>query len=347
MEWVETTGRTIDDAKEAALDDLGVDESDAEFEVVEEPRAGLFGRLRSEARVRARVRPTAPRAKEDRRDRRRRGRAATGATGTGGTGADAATDGTYKSADADGDAATRPVPDSDRAAPAADLARPAEGNEPPPAAVASDGQTDGTTRARRRRRRGRRPSTEASTVTSGANRDQASANSTDMEVEDVEGAEKTVVPLEEQGRVAQEFLSHLTAEFGVDATVAVIRPDEDTVDLQLEGSDLGLLIGPKGTTLLAIQDLTRTAVLHKTGASNGRIHVDVGGYRRKRMDALVRFAQQVATTVQQSGQRTVLEPMSAADRKVVHDAITGIEGVSTLSEGEEPRRRVVVVPADR
>lgn len=75
MEWVETTGRTIEDAKEAALDQLGVDESDAEFEVVEEPRAGLFGRLRNEARVRARVRPTAPRAKDDRRDRRRRGRA--------------------------------------------------------------------------------------------------------------------------------------------------------------------------------------------------------------------------------------------------------------------------------
>ena len=75
MEWVETTGRTVEDAKEAALDQLGVDESDAEFEVVEEARAGLFGRLRGEARVRARVRPTAPRAKDDRRDRRRRARA--------------------------------------------------------------------------------------------------------------------------------------------------------------------------------------------------------------------------------------------------------------------------------
>ena len=81
MEWVETTGRTIEDAKEAALDELGVDESDAEFEVLEEARAGLFGRLRSEARVRARVRPTAPRAKEDRRDRRRRNRASGEETG--------------------------------------------------------------------------------------------------------------------------------------------------------------------------------------------------------------------------------------------------------------------------
>src|ERR1700722_6390337 len=72
MEWVETTGRTVEEAKDAALDQLGVDEQDAEFEIVEEPKFGLFGRLRAEARVRARVRPTTPRPKDDRRDRRKR-----------------------------------------------------------------------------------------------------------------------------------------------------------------------------------------------------------------------------------------------------------------------------------
>src|SRR5215218_9049 len=70
MEWVETTGKTIEEAKDAALDQLGVDEQDAEFEVVEEPKTGLFGRTRGEARVRARVRPTQPRPKVERRDRR-------------------------------------------------------------------------------------------------------------------------------------------------------------------------------------------------------------------------------------------------------------------------------------
>ena len=60
MEWVETTGRSIDEAKEAALDRLGVDEPDAEFEIVEEAKAGLFGRVRREARVRARIKPTRP-----------------------------------------------------------------------------------------------------------------------------------------------------------------------------------------------------------------------------------------------------------------------------------------------
>src|SRR5437588_5869993 len=71
MEWVETTGRTVAEAKDAALDQLGVDEHDAEFEVLEEPKSGLFGRLRSEARVRARVVPTEPRPKVERRERRR------------------------------------------------------------------------------------------------------------------------------------------------------------------------------------------------------------------------------------------------------------------------------------
>ncbi|MDQ3896403.1 MAG: Jag N-terminal domain-containing protein, partial [Actinomycetota bacterium] len=71
MEWVEVTGKTIEEAKDGALDQLGVDESEAEFEVVQEPKAGLFGRLRAEARVRARVKPTAVRPKIDRSGRRR------------------------------------------------------------------------------------------------------------------------------------------------------------------------------------------------------------------------------------------------------------------------------------
>ena len=83
MEWVETTGRTLEEAKDAALDELGVDEQDAEFEVLEEPRRGLFGILGAEARVRARVRPTAPRAKDDRRRRRGRDRSREARTGNG------------------------------------------------------------------------------------------------------------------------------------------------------------------------------------------------------------------------------------------------------------------------
>jgi spoIIIJ-associated protein len=150
--------------------------------------------------------------------------------------------------------------------------------------------------------------------------------------------------MDRQGEVAAEFLKQLATEFGLEANLSVTRPDEETVELQLSGSDLGILIGPKGATLLAVQNLTRTVVFNETGGNNGHINVDVGGYRQKRTEALARFAQQVAEQVRSSGTRTPLEPMSAVDRKVVHDTISGIDGVSTISEGEEPRRRVVVLP---
>jgi spoIIIJ-associated protein len=140
-------------------------------------------------------------------------------------------------------------------------------------------------------------------------------------------------------------LTQLTAEFGLHASVSTARVDDDTLEIQMTGSDLGLLIGPKGATLTAIQNLARTVVHYETGANNGHINIDVGGYRQKRTEALIRFAHQVAAKVKQSGARTALEPMSAIDRKVVHDAVSEIDGVSTVSEGEEPRRRVVVIPS--
>jgi spoIIIJ-associated protein len=152
------------------------------------------------------------------------------------------------------------------------------------------------------------------------------------------------VPLEEQGEVAREFLAGLIQEFGLTAQVVATVGEEDTVDVDITGEGLGLLIGPKGATLLALQDLTRSAVQQKTSAGNGRIHVDVSGYRQKRSEALARFANEVAETVKSSGVRQALEPMSAVDRKVIHDALTDVEGVSTISEGEDARRRVVIVP---
>jgi spoIIIJ-associated protein len=154
------------------------------------------------------------------------------------------------------------------------------------------------------------------------------------------------VALEEQAKVAKEFLVELTAEFGMNATVTVNQVDDDeTVEIDLTGSDLGLLIGPKGATLLAIQNLTRTYVHYRTGANNGHVNVDVGGYRQKRTEALVRFAQEVAERVKQTGARTAMEPMSAVDRKVIHDTLGEVDGVMTVSEGEDPRRRVIVLPA--
>jgi spoIIIJ-associated protein len=144
---------------------------------------------------------------------------------------------------------------------------------------------------------------------------------------------------------AETFLRNLLDAFGVAGRIETVRNDDDSREVRVTGEDLGLLVGPKGATIEAVQELTRLAARRDTpGRSELRLRVDIGGYRERRRAALVRFAQQLADDVRASGVPKVLEPMSSPDRKVVHDALTGVEGVSTLSEGEEPRRRVVIVP---
>ena len=162
---------------------------------------------------------------------------------------------------------------------------------------------------------------------------------------EADGATTVEIPVAEQAEVAKRFVDGLLSIMGVeDATSTVVLLDEDTAELQVTGEDLGLLIGPKGATLLALQDLARTVVQRQTGARTGRLLLDVAGYRQKRKEALERFTQKVASEVAATGTPTALEPMSSADRKIVHDTVNAIDGVSTTSEGEDPRRRVVVRP---
>ena len=147
------------------------------------------------------------------------------------------------------------------------------------------------------------------------------------------------------GEVAEEFLGGLVSAFGMNGTVAQhVLDDGDTIELAVEGSDVGVLIGPRGQTLSAIQELTRTVVQRRAADGQPRIVVDVAGYRKDRREALERFTREVAAQVVASGVVRVLEPMPPADRKVVHDTVNTIDGVSTTSEGEEPRRRVVIEP---
>ena len=101
-----------------------------------------------------------------------------------------------------------------------------------------------------------------------------------------------------------------------------------------------------GNTLAAIQELSRTVIHRKvSGTAAGRVRLDVAGYRQRRREALEQFTRGVAEEVRSSGVQKALEPMGSADRKVVHDAVNEIEGVSTISEGDEPRRRVVLIPS--
>lgn len=152
--------------------------------------------------------------------------------------------------------------------------------------------------------------------------------------------------LAQQGAAAKEFLTGLVQEFGLQAEVAYEELDEETVQVSATGEDLGLLVGPRGATLAAVQDLTRTFVQRQSESRTDRILVDVGGYREKRAAALRRFTGGIVAEVKNSGAERALEPMSPADRKVIHDAVNEIEGVETRSEGVEPSRYVVIQPAD-
>jgi spoIIIJ-associated protein len=170
-------------------------------------------------------------------------------------------------------------------------------------------------------------------------------NGSDQEAMEGPGSGAEEVPLSQQAEVAERFLTGVLDRFGLPATLDVREVDSETVELALRGEDLGLLIGPRGTTVEALQDLTRTVVQRRTGARRGRIMVDVAGYRQRRRQALERFVRSVAEQVRREGREQVLEAMAPPDRKVVHDTINTIPGVMTRSRGEEPQRRVVIVPA--
>lgn len=293
MQWVETTGRTIEDAKEAALDQLGIDESEAEFEVIEEPKTGLFGRPRGEARIRARVVPKAPRPKQERRPRRQR-------PTKGGGGGETAN--------------TTPTTDD---APAAEASE----------AASSEGSN-------RNRRGGGRNRSGANGGGRPARNQQEGNQMTDEEV-----------PVGTQADIITEFLEGLLSSLGAEGSVRRTEVDDETIELSVEGDDLGLLIGPKGQTLTAVHELSRTVLQRRaTGRHIGRVRIDIGGYRQRRQEALARFVRQQAEAVLSEGAARALEPMNSADRKVVHDTVNEIDGVATISEGADPDRRVVIVP---
>ena len=292
MEWVETTGRTIEEAKSAALDRLGVVEDDAEFEIIEEPRVGLFGRQRGEARVRARVRPTTPRPKVERRDRKKRsdGKPAGGGNDT-------------------------PAADAERAPKSSQPRQRAEGGQ----------------RSQPKQRQASR----------------ATASSSDAPTTDAAPTrtKETDVTPQQVADEATNFISGLVGAFGLTGTTAAVVEGDD-IEVKVDGADLGLLVGPRGTTLQAVQEIARVVAQRRLGDHDTHLRVDVGGYRERRREALSRFAQQVAGQVVADGTARSLEPMSSAARKIVHDVLAEFDGVVTSSAGEEPNRRVVISPAN-
>jgi|TARA_R110002110_G_scaffold65121_2_gene179685 spoIIIJ-associated protein len=296
MEWVETTAKTIEEAQEAALDQLGVGADEAEFDVLEEPKPGLFGRTRGQARIRARVMPSPARAKQERRRKPAGDKARSQSAGA------------KKSAD--------------KASKVSEAVSTKDGSNDSTEHDSAASMSEPTTRSRSNSR---------------------SSNSQEKKMSNEERPQSDVTP-QEVGDAAVSFMNELVTAFGGVGT-AELSVDGIELDVQVHGDDLGLLVGPGGRTLNAVQDLVRVAAQRRLGDHETRLRIDVAGYRERRSAALSKFAADVAGQVRESGSARSLEPMTSADRKVIHDALNDEDGVVSTSSGEDPYRRVVVEPA--
>ena len=148
--------------------------------------------------------------------------------------------------------------------------------------------------------------------------------------------------LEQEGEIAADYLEELLEIADLDGDIDMdVEGDRATVSIV--GADLPQLVGDNGEVLEALQELTRLAVYRETG-ERSRLMLDVSGHRARRRTELEALAAEVVARVQESGQRESLTAMSPFERKVVHDAVAAA-GLTSESEGVEPRRRVVVLPA--
>jgi spoIIIJ-associated protein len=280
MEWVEVTGRTVEQAIEVALAELGVERAEASIEIVQEPERGFLGFGGRDAVVRVKRAPK-------RRRRRRGGRARGSESGKSAGNKEGAQSPKRRDEGRGGKQRDQGRSTSQRG-------RRPQGSEPPKREERNDGEAE--------------------------------------------------VDIEEQRAVVQEFLEGLIGAFGLEGQVESEAGD-DYISVRIVGEQTEALIGPKGAVMQAILELTRTIVQRKTQAG-ARIRLDIAGYVERRREALRIYAGRLVEQILADGGEIMLEPMNAADRKVVHDVVAEIEGVRSFSEGEEPERSVVIAQDD-
>jgi spoIIIJ-associated protein len=164
-----------------------------------------------------------------------------------------------------------------------------------------------------------------------------------------DGAAPTAATADPEGPVAElarEVLERIVNGIGARCRIDLHEEDDDTLVATCTGGNLGLLIGKHGQTIDAIQYLANGIVSRAFPEERKQIVVDASGYRARREATLASIARRSAERAVQHGDRVELEPMTAVERKVVHVTLKDYPGVETTSEGTEPNRFVVVLPAD-
>jgi len=339
MEWIETTGTTLDEAKERALDRLGVAEDEMEVEVLVEGSRSMFGLRKTEARLRARVRPTSARPRVERRDRNRgNGQKSQGRNGRKGRGR---SDGQHAGRQSGGQGGKQ---SGSQAGGQSGGKRPGEDQSEGRSRRGGRGRGDGGN-AGGGQQAGEKAAEKANEMSGRGGREKGSATEPVRENGRGSGRERAEVEamdLQTQARITEEFVQGLLDKMGLEARVASTI-EEDRLTVEAQGLNLGLAIGQRGETVRAITELSRTLIQRSSdGQADGSLTVDIGGYRERRRTFLADFARTQAEAVLEDGRPRALEPMGAADRKVVHDTIAEIDGLSTTSEGSDSDRRVVI-----
>ena len=151
--------------------------------------------------------------------------------------------------------------------------------------------------------------------------------------------------MDDQSRIAREFLEGLLDAYGLEGEVTT-EVEDDVVVANVSGEQTEALVGVRGSVRSAIHELTRTVIQRDTRDS-ARLRLDIAGYGERRRQALSIYADQLIDQLFEEGGEIMLEPMSPADRKVIHDAAAARGGVTSYSEGEPPRRYVVLSVSER
>jgi spoIIIJ-associated protein len=163
-----------------------------------------------------------------------------------------------------------------------------------------------------------------------------------QETEETEGTPSRVEELEREGDIAADYLEELLDIADLDGDLDM-DVEGDRAAVSIVGADLSHLVGDRGDVLEALQELTRLAVYRETG-ERSRLMLDISGFRADKRAELERLAEETVARVKADGEPVSLDPMSPFERKVVHDAVAAA-GLTSESEGVEPRRYVVVLPA--
>ena len=323
MEYVEVRGKNVDVAVQAAIAELGAASTDeVVIEIVQEPERGFLGLGGRDAVVKVSRKPEEKKS----RSRRRRRKKGEGGSKDGGQ--------SPKSGDGGGAAGRKQSRDNQRSQ--------QDGRGGSNRGGSSGGAGGEQKRGGQKQRDG--SSTSKSKERSAPAKGDGGSDRSSGKGKTSKAREEKNVPIEEQVPIVEEFLSGLVDAFGLEGEVSV-SIDEDVIIAEITGEQTESMVGNRGSVIEAIHELTKT-VMHRKMQAAARLRLDIAGYAERRRRALRIYADQLIDQVLSEGGEIMLEPMSAADRKVIHDSVADRNGVRSYSEGEAPQRFVVIQNTD-